>query len=67
MVLVEWLVLRHPEIWRDGVRPQIAQGVLTLGLFAVALVVSVTVEPIGLWALAIVFLGGPLGARLEKP
>ena len=68
LVVVEWLIRRSPDTWRDPSRPPpgIERGTMTCVMFLVATVIAVTVEQIGLWALVLVGLGDPLGQRLER-
>ena len=68
IVLVEWLIRRSPETWRDPSGPPVGfeRGLMTSVMFLVATVIAVAVPVIGLWALVLVWLGDPLGRRLER-
>ena len=68
LVLLDWLIRRSPETWRDPSRPPAGfeRGVVTCVMFLLATVIAVTVPVIGLWALVLVWLGDPLGRRLER-
>jgi uncharacterized membrane protein len=68
IVFVDWLIRRSPQTWRDpsGLGPGFAGGLMTGVMFLVATAIAVTVPAIGLWALVLVWLGDPLGQRLER-
>jgi uncharacterized membrane protein len=68
LVLVEWLIRRSPETWRDPSRPPLGfeRGLMTSVMFLVATIIASTVAPIGLWALVLVWFGDPIGRRLER-
>ncbi len=68
IVFVDWLIRRSPETWKDPSGPPrgFERGLMTSAMFLLATVIAVTVPPIGLWALMLVWLGDPLGRRLER-
>ena len=68
IVFLDWLIRRSPQTWRDpsGLGPGFERGLMTSVMFLLAAVIAVTVPAVGLWALLLVWLGDPLGRRLER-
>lgn len=65
LTLLNQIMARAPQLHRPGVVPPLRKsGITVTGLILVALVVAVTVPTIGLFAMFIVALSGPLERRL---
>ena len=63
-----WVIARSPELRADGVRGHIdiTSSAIATGLVLVALMISVAVPVIGLWALTLLLLSQPLQVIVTK-
>lgn len=68
LAVIDVAILRSPDIWPDGERPDIdVTGVVVrLTVMVVAFVVGTFIAPIGLWALLLLFLARPITRWLEQ-
>ncbi len=68
MVGLQVIVDRTPSLRRDpdAVPPPLAARLVTPGIVLVALIVGVAVPSIGLWAMFLMFLSGPLTTRFAR-
>ena len=66
---IRWYLLRHPLLHSTAdvrLRRGVLADVLTSGLFAVALVVSIALPVIGYWALLVMVLVSPLQSLVSR-
>lgn len=61
--LLRYVLSRHPDLYGHGFDPV---DMTTTASIAVALVVAVAVPAIGMWAMVLVILSGPVQARIER-
>lgn len=68
LAVIDVAILRSPDTWPDGERPDIdvTAVVVRLGVMAAALVIGTFVAPIGLWALLLLFLARPITGWIER-
>ncbi|HMU78615.1 MAG TPA: TMEM175 family protein [Microthrixaceae bacterium] len=68
LAVIDVAILRSPDTWPDGERPDIdvTAVVVRLGVMAAAFVIGTFVAPIGLWALLLLFLARPITGWIER-
>lgn len=68
LAVIDVAILRSPDTWPDGERPDIdvTAVVVRLGMMAAAFVIGTFVAPIGLWALLLLFLARPITGWIER-
>jgi len=68
LAVIDVAILRSPDTWPDGERPDIdvTAVVVRLGVMAAAFVIGTFVAPIGLWALLLLFLARPITDWIER-
>ena len=68
LLLIKQIIERRPDLWLDPDRPResLDPFYVTTALLTGALVLGVTVPAIGLWAMLLLFLGGPLSTLLQR-
>lgn len=68
LAVIDVAILRSPDTWPDGERPDIdvTAVVVRLGVMAATFVIGTFVAPIGLWALLLLFLARPITGWIER-
>lgn len=68
LAVIDVAILRSPDTWPDGERPDIdvTAVVVRLGVMAAVFVIGTFVAPIGLWALLLLFLARPITGWIER-
>lgn len=68
LALLDVVVLRSPDLWPDGVRPDIDPiGIgVRLGAMSAAFLVGTFVQAVGMWALLLLFLVAPVARRVGR-
>jgi len=69
LLLVQLIIDRTPELQFEPDAPRDPAGLMyvTPGLLLLALALGVTVPAIGMWAMLLLFLTGPVSRRIEGP
>lgn len=66
LLLIQWLIARAPELWRDpDVHPRLDHAIVTPALLVLALVVAAAVPWIGMWAMLVLALTGPIISLID--